>query len=348
MRRSQHYLEEPEEQSSPPRQYSSVHYGYSEFTHPPTTPEDSRRLPYHGEMGSLRDSPHHIASSPGSSFMPPQSLMQVPQPIGSTTLPSPSSLTFPKAPILPAISPPLATGQTSVQSTRMQDLQHQISVKTLALQKLQHEYDGLLQKLERQRSNCATLEKKLEISDVEINNLTDEKERLHMQAATLEVQVEDLQNSRDEARRQLVANGTQYMRIMDMANKLQGQGAEDKKKWEAERTELEQRIHLLEEAMVTGTAQAPSSFESPSCASPGASSVVHTHETTMSSASQLEIINLLRIEVTRLRSRTQTLETALQTIRREGISIRTAAQKLVESSGRLEDIAQDTLGTSAS
>jgi predicted nucleic acid-binding Zn-ribbon protein len=275
--------------------------------------------------------------------MPPQSLMQVPQPIGSTTLPSPSSLTFPKAPILPAISPPSATGQTSVQSTRMQDLQHQISVKTLALQTLQHEYDGLLQKLERQRSKCATLEKKLEISDVEINNLTDEKERLNMQAATLEVQVEDLQNSRDEARRQLVANGTQYMRIMDMANKLQGQGAEDKKKWEAERTELEQRIHLLEEAMVTGTAQAPSS-----CASPGASSVVHTHETTMSSASQLEIINLLRTEVTRLRSRTQTLESALQTIRREGISIRTAAQKLVESSGRLESIAQDTLGTSAS
>jgi hypothetical protein len=230
----------------------------------------------------------------------------------------------------------------------MQDLQHQISVKTLALQTLQYEYDSLLQKLERQRSKCATLEKKLEISDVETNSLADEKERLHMQVATFEAQVEDLQNSRDEARRQLVANGAQYMQIVDMANKLQGQGAEDKKKWEAERAELEQRTRLLEEAMVTGTAQAPSSFESPLCASPGALSVVHAHETTMSSASQSEIINLLRAEVTRLRSRTQTLETTLQTMRRESISIRTAARGLIESSGRLEDIAQDTLGTSAS
>jgi predicted nuclease with TOPRIM domain len=346
MRRSQHYLEEPEEQSSPSRQYPGVHYGYHGFAHPPTTPEDTRRLPYHGEMGSLQDSPHHTASSPGSSFMPPQSPMQAPQPIRSTTLPSPSSLIFQNAPILPGISPPSTTGQTSVQNTHLQDLQHQVSVKTLALQTLQHEYDSLVQKLERQRSKCATLEKKLEISDVEINSLTDEKERLNMQVATLEAQVEHLQNSRDEARHQLVANGAQYMRIMDMANKLQGQGAEDKKKWEAEKTELEQRIRLLEEAMVTGTAQAPSTFESPSCASPGTSSVVHAHEPTTSSASQSETINLLRAEVTRLRSRTQTLETALQTMRRESISIQTVARELAESSGRLEDVAKDILGTS--
>jgi chromosome segregation ATPase len=209
---------------------------------------------------------------------------------------------------------------------------------------LQREYDGLLQKLERQKMKCTTLEKKFEVSDVEINSLTEEKERLHMQVATLETQVEDLQQSRDEARRQLVANGAQYMRIMEMANRLQGQGAEDKRRWDAERTELEQRIRLLEEAMVTGTAQASSEADDRPRASSAVSSVMQSHDTATHSASQSETINLLRAEVTRLRSRTHNLETALQTMRTESISIQQAARQLMESGGRLEDVAQGLLG----
>jgi predicted nucleic acid-binding Zn-ribbon protein len=344
MRRNQHHLEEREEQYSPPRQYPGTRHGYSGFVHPSMMPEESRRLPFHGEMGSLGDSSHHTASSPGSSSMPPQSPMPAPQPMRSTVLPSPLPLTLPAAPILPSISPPSAAGQTSAQSAHLQDLQHQISVKTLAFQTLQREYDGLLQKLERQKMKCITLEKKFEVSDVEINSLTEEKERLHMQVATLEAQFEDLQQSRDEARRQLVANGAQYMRIMEMANRLQGQSAEDKKKWEAERTELEQRIRLLEEAMVTGTAQASSDADDHPRASPAVSSVMQSHDTATHSASQSETINLLRAEVTRLRSRTHNLETALQTMRRENISIQTAARQLVESGSRLEDVAQGLLG----
>jgi chromosome segregation ATPase len=219
-------------------------------------------------------------------------------------------------------------------------LQHQISVKSLAFQTLQSEYDSLLQKLERQRTKCATLEKKFEVSDIEINSLTDEKEKLYAQIAALENQVEDLQQSRDEARHQLVANGAQYMRIMEMANRLQGQGAEDKKKWEAERAELEQRIRLLEEAMVTGTDENPSETDNPASARPAASSAVPSHKSTTPSASQSETINVLRAEVGRLRSRTQVLETALQTMRRESISIQAAARQLVESGGRLEEVAQ--------
>jgi chromosome segregation ATPase len=263
----------------------------------------------------------------------------------STILPSPSSLNYPNTSTLPSISSPSTVGQTSAQSAHLQDLQHQISVKTLAFQTLQREYDSLLQKLERQRTKCATLEKKFEVSDVEINSLTDEKERLYLQVAALEGQVEGLQQSRDEARCRLIENGTQYMRIMEMANRLQGQSAEDKKKWETEKTEMEQRIRLLEEAMVTGTAQLPSQAENPSHASPGENSLVHPHGSATPNASQSETINVLRAEVGRLRSRTQTLETALQTMRRESISIQTAARQLVESSGKLEDVAQETLGT---
>jgi chromosome segregation ATPase len=240
------------------------------------------------------------------------------------------------------MSPPSAAGQTSAQSAHLQDLQHQISVKTLAFQTLQREYDSLLQKLERQRTKCATLEKKFEVSDVEINSLTDEKEKLYATIATLETQVEEVQQSRDEARQQLVSQGAQYSQIMDMASRIQGQGAEDKKKWEIEKSDLEQRIRLLEEAMVTGGAeQTPSDAENASSASPGAPS----RTSVTPSASQSETINVLRTEVGRLRSRTQILETALQSMRQESVSIQAAARQLMQSGGKIEEAVQSAAAT---
>lgn len=276
--------------------------------------------------------------------MPPQSPMQAPQPMRSAVLPSPSSLNFPNAPNLPSISPPTTSVHTSAQSAHLQDLQHQVSVKTLAFQTLQREYDSLLQTLEQQRTKCTTLEKKFEVSDVEINSLTDEKERLQGQVTMMESQVEELQQSRDEVRRQLVANGAQYMRIMEMANRLQAQGAEDKKKWDAERTDLEQRIRLLEEAMVTGTEHPTPDAEHHSSVSPTPRSITLSHNPASSSSSQSETINVLRAEVGRLRSRTQTLEAALQTMRRESISIQTAARQLMDSGSKLVDVAQGAVG----
>lgn len=343
MRRGQHHLEEREEQSPPNRQYPTVQHGFPGFTHAGMLSEDPRRNAYGSEPTAVGNSPHHTTSSSGSVFMPPQSPMQAPQPIRSAILPSPSSLNFPNVQSLPSISPPTASVQTSAQSAHLQDLQHQISVKTLAFQTLQREYDSLLQKLERQRTKCATLEKKFEVSDVEINSLTDEKEKLQSQVAMMESQVEELQQSRDEARRQLVANGAQYMRIMEMANRLQAQGAEDKKKWEAERSELEHRIRILEEAMVTGTEHPTQDAEHQSSVSPGPPSIVLAYNSISSSSSQSETISVLRTEVNRLRSRTQTLETALQSMRQESISIQTAARQLVESSGKLENVAEGAL-----
>jgi DNA repair exonuclease SbcCD ATPase subunit len=340
MRQNQHHLEEREEQSPPSRQYPNVH-GYTGFTYPGIVPEDPRRLTYQGAVSSVGGSPHYTASSSGSAFMPPQSPMQSGQPMRSAILPSPSSLNFPSGATLPSISSPSAAGQLSAQSAHLQDLQHQISVKTLAFQTLQREYDSLLQKLERQRTKCAILEKKFEVSDVEINSLTDEKEKMQIQVVSLESQVDDLQQSRDEARQQLIDNGAQWMRIVEMANKLEGKGAEDKKKWDLERSELERRIRTLEGAMVTGTGQGPlesqdrtndSSSTSP-IPPPGASST-----------SQSETINVLRAEVGRLQSRTQTLETALHTMRQESISIQAAARQLVESGGIIENVARNFVG----
>ena len=280
--------------------------------------------------------------------MPPQSPMHAPQPLRSTMLPSPSSMSFPNVSNLPPVSPPSTSIQTSAQAAHLQELQHQVSVKTLAFQTLQREYDSLLQKLERQRTKCATLEKKFEVSDVEINSLTDEKEKLQGQVAVLEHQVEELQQARDEARRQLGAQGSQYMQIMEMANRLQAQSSNDKKRWEAEKLDLEERIRALEEAMVMGhsgpmqeAAKEPhSSRTTTSSSSPFTN---NAYSAGSSSASTSETINVLRNEIGRLRSRTQTLEAALQTMKEESLSIQAAARQLVLSSGRIEEAAQDSM-----
>jgi predicted nucleic acid-binding Zn-ribbon protein len=367
MRRGQHHLEQREEQSPPARQFSgpqhSQHlqhpqnpqhhqhpqqpqHGYSGFMHPAGMGEDNRRTPYGSDMAPMTNSPHHTASSSGSIYLPPQSPMQAPQPSRPGMLPSPSSMNFPNAPSLPPISPPTTSLHTSAQAVHLQDLQHQVSVKTLAFQTLQREYDSLLQKLERQRTKCATLEKKFEVSDIEINGLIDEKEKLQAQVNALESQVEDLQQGRDEARRQLVANGAQYMRIMDMANRLQAQGSDDKKRWETERCELEQRIKVLEEAMVTGSERPAGDAEHDMGTSPPPSIILshNPHLSPAASTSSAETINVLRVEIGRLRSRTQTLETALQTMREESISIRAAARQLVESGGKIENVVQGAVG----
>jgi hypothetical protein len=161
-------------------------------------------------------------------------------------LPSPSSMNLPMPPSFPRLQSPSQVMPSSAHSSHVQDLQHQITVKSLTLQTLQREYDALLQKLERMRLRTQTLEKKFEVSDAEINSLADEKERLTNQVQTLEAQVEELQQARDEARKTGAETAAQYMKIVEMAGRLQGQGTDSKKSWEQERELMLARIRELE------------------------------------------------------------------------------------------------------
>lgn len=242
---------------------------------PPLTPDGtgpltdqstnlSRSLPSVTPLGEQSTLPSH---SPQSAMNPSSAtsyhqqhptLRDSHQPAGHQyrTLPSPSSLSYPSphhshtGPHPPSLAGPssyeLANTPTPAHLQHLQDLQHQVSVKTLALQTLQSEYDALLAKLERQRTKCTTLEKKFEVSDVEINSLTDERERLQSQITILEAHTEELTKGRDDARKEMAESGRQYIRIVEMASKLQAQGAEDRRKWDEERQELIERIRTLD------------------------------------------------------------------------------------------------------
>ncbi|KAI9849648.1 MAG: hypothetical protein M1837_002773 [Sclerophora amabilis] len=147
------------------------------------------------------------------------------------------------------VAPPMSSSTTqalqSPQAAHFQDLQHQVSTKTLALQTLQQEHDNLLAALSRSQTRCSTFEKKFQMSDAEINNLTEDRMRLQSQVDAFEAQVDELVQSRDDARKQSVANGGQYMKIMEMASQLEAQGTTDKKKWKSEKDEWDNEREAL-------------------------------------------------------------------------------------------------------
>lgn len=197
----------------------------------------------------------------------------------------------------------------SAHNAHLQDLQHQISTKTLALQTLQREHDQLLGAFSRSQIRCSTLDKKSQVSDHEINSLTEEKIRLQAQVETLEAQVEDLIKAKDEVHRQTTADAAQWRQIVAMSSQLQAQGAEeakryksDRESWERDRGGLQRRITELESGKLTLVD-----------ASRSADSGVSTSSGNILTSTSLET---LRAEIVRLRSKCADMEVALQHLRR--------------------------------
>lgn len=127
------------------------------------------------------------------------------------------------APNLSVASPSLDGTSPRIRSAHnahLQDLQHQLSVKTLAHNTLQHEYHILFQRLERQRIKCSTLERKFEVTDAEIISLSNEKDRLEQVVEMMEKQMNDLQKSRDDARKRSSEAASQYLQIVQLASRI--------------------------------------------------------------------------------------------------------------------------------
>jgi hypothetical protein len=280
--------------------------------------KDGHRRPYQGEYqlrppdsGQPPPSPHPTVSS-GSVYGSSQS----PMGMGASgrMLPSPSSMHT--APSLSSVQGTYSPGSTqSAHSTHLQDLQHQISTKSLALTTLQREHDQLLAAYSRMQIRCQTLDKKSQVSDHEINTLTEEKIRLQAQVDAFETQVEELVKARDEAQRQTTANGAQYMRIMAMSSKLQIQGAEEAKRykveresWERDREGLQRRIEDLEAARGDKSALDIDHVAAKSA----------LHEDEILASASLEV---LRNEILKLRQSLTGMERMLQDVRQESEKI---------------------------
>ena len=271
-------------------------------------------------------------------------------------LPSPPGIKFTtSAGILPPMSPSVTgpNGQ-SAHIAHLQDLQHQLSTKSLAHQILQGEHEKLLAAYSRSQTRCNSLDKKSQVSDAEINNLSEDRQRLQSQIEMFEQQVEELQASRDEAHKQSVANGAQYMQIMAMSSKLQAQSASDLKKWKgdreewaSEKDELLKRIekmekeagHLLKHDFSHGASEAaPLRNESGNNdSSEGTAAPDHGQMEKEEAEEELSSMSLERLkeEVLSLRRSKREAQSLVQAFRDESGAIRKIAEELGSMGERL-------------
>ena len=256
--------------------------------------------------------------------------------------------------ILPPMSPSLLLPK-SPHTAHLQELQHQLSTKSLAHQILQGEHDKLLAAFSRSQIRCATLDKKSQVSDTEINDLSENNLRLQEQINAYETQVEELQQSKDEAWKQSVASGGQYTRIVAMSSQLEVQGVadlrrwrEDREAWEREKKGLIARIQSVGGASDRGTreciAVAPTNLTptlgredlllSQNQQSDRSSKVVDTPPDDIQNS---DPIRLLREEVKCLRERNQEADMALSKLREESVHIEEIIGKLGGVRSRIQE-----------
>ena len=274
-------------------------------------------------------SPHANTSLSTNVFTRPQSPMQAPQ--TSRLLPSPSSMSFAGSSILPPMSPSVYQSK-SPHTAHLQELQHQLSTKSLAFQILQGEHDKLLAAFSRSQTRCATLDRKSQASETEINNLSEDQMRMQAQIEAYESQIEDLQQSRDEAWRQSAANGAQYMQIIDMSSKLQAKEVIESRRWQEERETWEkEKADMMAKLDALEAQGRPSGFgptlassrndfpaQSSSLISPDQASDIKFDEDIISSTS----VGALRKEIVRLRTVNLDTQRNLEGVRGENVHIK--------------------------
>ena len=178
-----------------------------------------------------------VALSPSSRFLLPAT------PVSVQSAPNVAVPPVPSSPPAPEEFRRLTPAETA----HVHDLQHQVSTKTLALQTLQQEHERLMAAYRRSQTRCGALERKFQVSDVELNRVIEERGILQTQVDTLEEQVETLTKARDEARTLSRTNGEQYMKIMSMASILETRSNADQKRWATERSKWEESRKELED-----------------------------------------------------------------------------------------------------
>lgn len=295
-------------------------------THTPsqTSPDDFNiRLP------SMKPPPtpgRQLPSPPGRSHPSPPSY----------NIPSPSSLPYPQSlpsanvapqqqplstilhPLSPTPSSSLGTtaGPTTALQAHTAALQHEVSVKKYALQTLQSEHDKLLAALRRSQTRAHTLEEKQVSSDLEVNQLSEERVRLLAQIAELEQTILEVSKTRDEFRQAAVKEGAQYVKIVRMASRLEMMAGEERKDWKRQMAESKAKTEALQSRMQT-------------------SSSAHTEGSAETQAAYDGFVEELKLEVQRLRAKCVGYEAAMMNIRAEGQRFGEAVATLGSAGGQI-------------
>ncbi|KAF7948726.1 hypothetical protein EAE96_007919 [Botrytis aclada] len=320
----------------PPIRTQSLNYTHL------STENTSRRL---SSMNPPSAPARQLPSPPGRAFPSPSpTSVSFSSPSGSTSYtglsggPSQSSTSHTSNHILP----PITNAQSSDSALQVHTaaLQHEVSIQKIALSSLQSEHDKLLAAFSRSQSRASALEKKHEVSDIEIFSLTEEKTRLHAQVLELEGDVEDLAKSRDTYRQAAVQEGAQYVEIVKMASQLEEKTGEERKNWNKLRLEMEQRIEQLSVGMKINTDEFSAKSLVPECTQENAPSSSEYNDEGSTGMASIEPnndgrlpakddqANLLKAEIERLQKRCEEVEAALKAVRQESRSMESIMEAL--------------------
>lgn len=226
-----------------------------------------------------------------------------------------------------SLSPPLSTASTT-HMAYLQGLQNQISSRILAYETLQREHQSLLSAFARSQTQVAALDKKVHATDAEIKDLYEGRANLEAQVESLEAQIEEMQQSKDDAHDKSVAKDVQYTHIMAMSTKLEAQGVSDSKKWKAER----QRWELERKVLMGQIAALKTERSALLCRLDGSGAFENTE--TEPSAECINDIGILdshrslQKEVEELRTNCQKMQSMLQALHQESGHLDEALEKL--------------------
>ena len=252
-----------------------------------------------------------------------------------STLPSPAHTLPPPPSSAAAPGPP---PPPSPHTAHLRDLQHQLSTKTLAHRILQAEHDQLLGTYSRLRTRCEALDRGARGAAADLAALGAERGRLADERAAAQRQAAALAQGRDEAQRASAASGGQYLQIVALSAKLQAQGAEEERRWKAEREawaaerrELRARIRALEDRRAGGEAGAGRADGEAGAGRADGEEGERGAEEDMDGPA-------LRAEVARLRGRQRQMEAQVEAYKAEAASISRILGQLGEVSSRVNRV----------
>lgn len=154
--------------------------------------------------------------------------------------PSPtSSATFTYPPI--ALSSPRPASYTPHSGT----MPHKFGTDHLTIQTLQRENTGLASAYAQAQTYIAELDTEVQASRAENGKLAREQQILTGKIDLLEAQLEELEQSMQQAQEHTAAKDAQYSRIVELSTRLESQGAADQHEWSSEKRNMESVIDSL-------------------------------------------------------------------------------------------------------
>ncbi|QSZ34944.1 hypothetical protein DSL72_007806 [Monilinia vaccinii-corymbosi] len=324
MHQRRRFLDMPASQELPPIRTQSP------YQHTPLSMNNTSQ-----RLSSMNPPPapnRQLPSPPGRAF-PSPTLVKFSSPSGPASYGGPPGVppqsSNPNAPS--NVLPPITGAESPESALQLHTtvLQHEVSIQKMALSSLQGEHDKLLAAFSRSQSRASALEKRHQVSDIEIFRLRDEKARLHAQVIELEGDVENLAKSRDSYRQAVVQEGAQYVEIVKMAGQLEEKTVEERKNWNKLKNEMEQRIEELSAGKRTH-AQGSSTFILEGSGRDISSPSQHQKNEGSTGIRTIESTDdaHLKAETERLRKRCAEMEAALKAVRQESGSMESIVEEL--------------------